>query len=272
MIALLALMTLTPAFAEDGDNDPGLLTDPSSIDLGGEDAAGALTYAGSQNGRAANYVVGKPVSISHSNGNLTVHCIDSDRFTASLQYTVYGSAEGPMESFGNGIGMAVSGDSKSGSVKTRVPSKTSGVSRAEVDLTVSVPRGVTALSVTNSGKGWVQVTECTGKVTVSAGYGGAYVSGALTAVSAGASGGDVKVVMAKDAVLSGASGISAPGGNATLELSGAQGGKLTAKGGEVSVQQVVMGTNTPTLVQGDMGVTGPTISISAKNRVEVIPN
>jgi hypothetical protein len=33
-----------------------------------------------------------------------------------------------------------------------------------------------------------------------------------------------------------------------------------------------MGTNTATLVQGDMGVAGPNITVSAKEKVEVLSN
>lgn len=251
---------------------PELLTDPASIDLDDETAIGSLNYDGSLNGRAAGYVVGKPVTVTHSGGNLSIRCIDSDRLSANLQYMITGSDAAPMEYLGKGIGLSVFGDAKTGSIKTRIPSKTSGVSTVDVPLTVSVPRGVTALTVNHGGRGWVQVLDCTGKVAVSAGRGGLYVSGALASVSAMASGGDAKVVMAPDAVLTGTSAVTAPGGNATLQLSGAQGGKLTAKGAEVSVQQVVMGTNTPTLVQGEMGVQGPSITVTAKNRAEVLPN
>jgi hypothetical protein len=257
------------AIADDDGTGPELLTDPTSIDLSEGSGEGALTYSGSQNGRAANYKVGAPIAITHSSGNLAVRCVDTDRFSANLQYTVYGSAEGPMESTGNGVGLAVWGDSKGGGVKTRIPSKVSGVARVDVELTVSVPRGATALSVSHSGAGWVQVLDCTGKVSVSSGRGGLYASGAMASITANASGGDAKVVVAADAVLSGTSSVSAPAGNATLQVSTAQGGKLTAKGAAVSVTTMVMGTNTPTLVQGTMGVNGPSITVSAKGNVEV---
>lgn len=254
---------------DDGSNKPELLTDPGSIDLseGGDD--GALTYSGSQNARAANYKVGAPVTITHSSGNLAVRCVDTDRFSANLQYTVYGSAEGPMEATGNGVGLAAWGDSKGGGVKTRIPSKVSGVSRVDVELTVSVPRGTSSLAVSHSGAGWVQVLDCTGKVSVTSGRGGLYASGALASITANAGGGDAKVVVNADAVLTGTSSVSAPAGNATLQVSTAQGGKLTAKGATVNVTTMVMGTNTPTLVQGTMGVNGPAITVSAKGSVEV---
>ena len=80
------------------------------------------------------------------------------------------------------------------------------------------------------------------------------------------------VVQSGDAVFTGTTSVSAPSGNATLLMGTAQGGKLTAKGAEVSVGPTVMGTNDATLVSGDLGLTGPTITVSAKQRAEVSNN
>ncbi|MFZ5479859.1 MAG: hypothetical protein ACOZNI_24050 [Myxococcota bacterium] len=228
-----------------------------------------MTYEGQNSGSAANYVAGKPVAVTHSGGNVSVRCFDTDTLSARLQYVVTGTAEGPMQAAGNGVGLAVWGDANGGGVKTRTPSKQSGVSDVDVTLTVNIPRGTSAVTVTQTGRGWVQVLDCSGNVKVSAGAGGAYASGTLTSATVSASGGDVKVDVDANTVLKGTTTVSAPGGNATLILAPAQGGKLTAKGEEVSVQQTVMGTNTGTLVQGDMGVAGPAITVSAKKRAEV---
>jgi hypothetical protein len=263
MMSGMLTFLVSAAFAQDLN-----LTNPADIDLGPGDQGG-LTYEGGLSGAAAAYAPGKPLSVSHSNGNVAVRCMDTDKLSARLQYTVYGNTEGPMESFGKGIGLQVSGDSKGGAVRTRVPQKTSGVTGAQVDLTVNVPKGTTSLVVTQTGRGWVQVLDCSGNVTVSAGAGGAYVSGAVTGGKVSASGGDVKVVTDKDTVLKGALSVAAPGGNVTLSLPPAQGGKINASGGEVVVQQTVMGTNTGTVVSGDLGIAGPQITVSAKNRIEV---
>ena len=238
----------------------------------GDPIVGEITYEGGNSATAANYVRGKPVTITHSSGNLTVRCMDTDKLSARLQYTVYGSQEGAMQTMGNGIGLAVWGDSASGGVKTRVPSKPSGVRTAEVTLTVNVPKGANSVTVAETGPGWVQVTDCDGLVKVSAGAGGAYASGHFIGATVTASGGDVKVVQLDDSVFKNTTTISAPGGNATVELAPAQGGKLTAKGAEVAVNQTVMGTTTDTLIQGDLGVPGPAITIAAKAKAEVKQN
>jgi hypothetical protein len=150
-----------------------------------------------------------------------------------------------------------------------VPSKTSGVSSYDANLTVNIPQGVTGLSVSQSGAGWVQIVGCSGKLSVSSGSGGVYADGEYTSVTMNAAGGDAKLVQQNNVVLTGTSSISAPGGTARVVLANAQGGKLTAKAADVSVGQTVMGTNTGTLVSGDMGLAGPSITISAKERVEV---
>jgi hypothetical protein len=250
------LILALPAFAQ--DDEPGLAE---------------ISYNGSMRGNAPNYVKGKPVSVSHSGGNIQVRCMNVDKLSAVVQYTVYGTQEGPMESMGNGYGVAVYGDSKVGSVKTRVPSKPSGVTRAEADLTVNIPAGIAGLTVTQSGKGWVQVLGCSGIVKIGAGAGGAYAEGAWTGGAITAAGGDVKLELSKDAILKSATSVSAPGGNATLLISPAQGGTLKAAGAEVAVSQTVMGTNSATLVQGSMGVAGPAISVTApRGKAEVVNN
>lgn len=232
-------------------------------------AVNTIAYDGGNSGSAPNYKKGKPITVSHSGGNVAVRCMETEQLTARVQYQVEGTAEGPMETFGKGIGLSVFGDANGGGARTRVPSKPSAVIGYSVDLTVNVPKGVSAITVSQTGPGWVQVLDCSGTVKVTGGGGGAYVSGAFTGGSVTASGGDVKFVTDPGTVLKAATTVSAPGGNLVVTLPSAQGGKLTAKGGEVSVQQTVMGQNTPTLVAGDMGVAGPAMTFSAKGRVEV---
>lgn len=247
LVATVVLSTAPQAHAEDGES----------------------TYEGGNSGTAPNYAKGKPVSITHSSGNLAVRCMDTEQMSARLQYVVTGTNQSAMETAGKGVGLAVYGDANGGRVSTRAPSRSTGVSSVDVTLTVSIPRAVMSLTVTETGPGWVQVQDCDGTVKVTAGAGGAFASGALKGATVTATGGDVKVVVNSDAVLSATTSVSAPSGNATLLLGTAQGGKLTAKGAEVSVGQTVMGTNTATLVSGDLGLAGPTISVSAKSRAEV---
>lgn len=244
---LVLAATLSPARAEDGES----------------------TYEGGNSSTAAGYVKGKPLSITHSSGNLSVRCMDTEALSARLQYVVTGTVQTAMETAGKGIGLAVYGDANGGRVSTRAPGKSTGVSAIDVTLTVSVPKAIMSLTITETGPGWVQVQDCDGTVKVSAGAGGAFASGAMKGATITATGGDVKVVQNGDAVFSSTTSISAPNGNATLMLGTAQGGRLTAKGAEVSVSQTVMGTNDATLVSGDLGIAGPMITVSAKKRAEV---
>lgn len=252
MLLVLGL-ALSPAFATDVDG-----------------VVGDLSYGGNLGEDTASYTSGKPVSISHSGGNISVNCLEAQKLSARLPYNLSGSAESSLEAYGNGIGLKVGGDGKGGGVvSTRMPTKTSGVATVDAPLTVNVPVGASAITVSQSGSGWVSVKNCSGALKVSAGAGGVFASGSFTSVTVSATGGDVKVVVSDGGVLKGTSSVSAPGGNAALVLSTAQGGKLSAKGSEVSVQQTVMGTNDAGYVSGTFGVSGPSISVSAKQRVDV---
>ncbi len=244
---LIPMAMVAPARAEDGES----------------------TYEGGNSGAAAGYAKGKPISITHSSGNLSVRCMDTQTLSARMQYVVTGTVESAMETAGKGIGLAVYGDANGGRISTRSPGKSTGVSSIDVTLTVSIPRAPMTLTVNETGSGWVQVQDCDGTVKVSAGAAGAFASGAMKSATVTATGGDVKVVQNGDAVFTATTSVSAPNGNATLLLGTAQGGKLTAKGSEVSVSQTVMGTNEATLVSGDLGIAGPTITVSAKQRAEV---
>lgn len=246
-----------------------LLTTTSTLATETDGTVGEMTYEGSRSETATGYILGKPVTVNYSGGNISVRCMETEKLSARLPFVVYGTSESPMQSFGDSLRLAVGGDSKSGWVKTTMSSRPSGVSTYEAALTVNIPLGVTGLTVTQSGSGWTQITGCSGKLTVSAGTGGAYADGEYTSVTMSAGGGDVKLVQQNNVVLTGTSTISAPGGTARVVLANAQGGKLSAKANEVSVGQTVMGTNSGTLVQGDMGLAGPSITITAKDRAEV---
>ncbi len=228
-----------------------------------------VTYDGSYLGDAPAYAKGKPVSITHSGGNLSVRCMETQGISARVQFTVRGTDKGAMQSFGDGVKMAVSGDANGGSVKTAIPSRGRGISFTDVVLTVSLPKGTSALSISHSGSGWVEVFGCAGNLKLTSGAGGAYASGAFTSVNLTASGGSATVEQEKDVLWTGTSTISAPGGAITLTFASAQGGKFSAAAAEVSVQPLIMGTNSPSLVTGSMGVSGPTITLKAKDRIDV---
>lgn len=262
MLLLLAMSAVAQ------DEEGGLnLTKASDIDLSSESGE-EITYSGGLSQTDSYYKKGGAVSVSHSGGNLEIRCMDTDKLSARLQYVVYGTSEPAMEAVGKGMGLKAGG----GQVASRVPGRSSGVNKVEATMTVNIPLGVSSISVSHSGDGWARVLDCGGTLKLTSGKSGLYASGDYSGVTATASGGDLKLVMAADALLKSTTALAAPGGNATLLISPAQGGKLNAKGEEVSVSQVVMGTNTPTLVQGDLGVSGPSISISAKSRVEVANN
>jgi hypothetical protein len=234
-------------------------------------AVGDLSYDGNLSESASSYTVGKPVSVTHNGGNISVRCIDTDTLSGRLPYSITGSAEGPMESAGRGMGLKVSGDGKGGGVvSTRVPSRTSGVSSIDAPLTVNVPAGASAITVSQSGAGWVQVIGCSGALKVSAGAGGLAAAGQFTSVNLSAAGGDVKLTQEGGATLTGASSVSARSGNVSITLSTAQGGKLAAKGAQVAVQQAVMGgSQTDTAVTGDFGIGGPALAVSASGNIEI---
>ncbi len=247
---------------------PFLVSLATATDEGG--VVGDLSYDGSLSETASSYTVGKPVSISHSGGNVTVNCIGSDKLSARLPFSITGSAEGPMETAGKGIGVRASGDGKGGGVvATRMPSKPSGVASIDAPLTVNVPAGASSVSVSQNGAGWVSVRNCSGILKISAGSGGVFASGAYTSATIAAAGGDVKFTADSGSVLTGNSSFSAAGGNVILQLTSAQGGKLSAKGALVTTAMSVSGTNEANLVAGTFGIGGPTVNVSAKLNVEI---
>lgn len=232
-----------------------------------------MTYNGGYSQDAPNYAKGKPVTIAHSGGNISVRCLDAQSLSARLKTEVRGFNEATMRAFGDGVGLSLGGDANSGWAKTKVPAKGSGLTYTDVSLTVNIPSGPSAVTVTQTGAGWVEILDCAGAIKVTSGTGGAYVSGKLTSVNVTAPGGDIKVELTADSVLTGASALSAPAGSVTMLLPGSQKAKLTAKAEEVSVAHLVMGTNGPSLVSGDIngGLAGGgvALSLSAKKRVEL---
>ena len=240
----------------------------NSINLGSDGSGGGeVSYEGRLSSSAPNFVPGKAVTITHTGGSIAIRCMDAPGITARLGYTIFGTNKVNMEKYGKGIGLSAWGDANGGGVKTRIPAKLAGVSRADIPLTVNLPMEAKVTVV--GGGGWVQIIDCKGTVKSSNGDGGAYVSGSYTNVNVTSSKGDVKVELTDASVLSGVNTVGAPGGNAVLRLPLSYGGKFAAKGSAVSVFHTVMGTNTPSAISGTIGTGTASVSISARDNVEV---
>ena len=244
---LACTLNPTPAFAEDGES----------------------TFDGGFTGDAPGYKKGGPVSIVHNGGNISIRCMDTEGISARIKYNLRGTSQPAMQAYSDGVGMAVGGDSKSGWVKTKVPSMGAGISSVDMTLTISIPAGTSGITVSQAGAGWVEVLNCSGALKMSTGVGGGYASGKYTSVNANASGGNMVIEQDKDTPWTGSSTITAPAGAITVTMATGQIGKFSAAAAEVSVQPLVMGSNTPTLVSGTMGTGGPTITLKAKDRIDV---
>lgn len=266
-VALVALSSgLALAQDEGSTNDLGIDDIMKDINLDGPGAE-EISYGGQLSDNAPSFKEGLPITISHSGGTITVRCMDEQGMTARLAYTIWGNNSANMERMGKSIGLDAGSDGKTGWVRTRIPAKSSGVSRADIPLTVNLPKSA-KITVTG-GAGWVQIQDCAGTVKSSNGVDGAYVSGTYTSVNVSAGKGDVKVELSDGSVLAGANSVSAPGGSAVLRLPLSYAGKFSAKASSVTVFHTVAGTNTDTLVQGTVGTGTASLNISAKEKVEV---
>lgn len=273
VLAILALFTSPLASAQEeggestGGSDLGIEDIMKDIDLGPEGGSGEVTYEGRLSSTAPSYGTGKPVSITHTGGTIAVRCMDQPGITARLGYTVYGTKKEAMESYGKSIGLSSWGDANGGGVKTRIPTKPSGISRVDIPLTVNLPLEAQITIV--GGAGWVQVIDCKGTVKSTNNDGGAYVSGTYRTFNVSAGKGDVKVELTDQSTVAGTNSVNAPGGSAVLRLPMTFAGKFTGKGSKVSVFHTVMGTNTDTLVQGTVGTGTAALTVSARDNVEV---
>lgn len=277
---LLALLFALPALAQEAGEEGSEEGSTSgsdidvdalmkSIDLGPAGGGGnEVTYEGRLSSSAPNFALGKPVTITHSGGTISINCMDAPGITARLGYTIYGTNQPNMEKYGKGIGLSSFGDSNGGNVKTRIPAKLAGINRADIPLTVNLPLEAKVTVV--GGAGWVQIIDCKGTVKSSNGDGGAYVSGTYSNVNVSATRGDVKVELTDASTLTGVNAINAPGGNAVLRLPLSYAGKFAAKGESVSVFHTVMGgVNSSNAVTGTIGTGTASVSVSAKGSVEV---
>ncbi len=256
-----------PANAQEGG---GLLDiDVGDIDLGDDSKGGeqSMSYDGQVGQDADNYKPGTPVYITHTKGNVSVRCTDSDGIQARVNFTVEGTKQDAMSRLGDSIGIRTYASNSQGKVSTSVPGKWSGIDAVHAPLTVNLPREA-RVNVTAS-KGWVQVVGCTGTVKATTREGGIYVDGILSSFDLSTSTGDIEIELDEAAELTSSSRASATGGEIKLTMPLTQKGNLNARGAEVTVDHLVNGTNTPTHVQGTLSDSGPSISLSAKTKVTI---
>ncbi|MBN1335832.1 MAG: hypothetical protein JXB39_07705 [Deltaproteobacteria bacterium] len=227
----------------------------------------SLSYEGQVQHNAPHYKPGTLVTITHARGNVSVRCTESEGLQARIQYVVYGSSEDSMKRVGDSIGLKTYASTSNASVKSTLPGLRSGVERVDTPLVVSLPREA-SVNVTAS-DGWVQVLGCTGTVKATARKGAIFASGTYRSFDATSSSGNVEIELSGDSVLTSNSRASASAGDIVLRMPMTQKGQLTATGSDVRVAHVVSGVNSPTRVQGTLLDKGPSITLSAKGKVEV---
>lgn len=267
MLPILALLALSPVHAD--DDDLGLL-DLDDIDLGDGpssfDAAQSQTYSGSLNERRSGLAPGKPVTITHYGGPISVRCTDGDTLSARIDYVVEGTNTTNMERYGKGVRLSVWGDGNSGGAKTVTPSKGSGISSVSVPLVISAPKSV-QLTV-NAGSHWVEVLKCDGTVSVANKKGDVFVEGDLSRFTISAPGGSGTVKLTSTSQITATSKITA-GAEVTLEMPLDVNVKLSARGPELHIDHVVVGSESPTSVSGTIGTGGPSVTLSGQGKVSV---
>ncbi len=207
------------------------------------------------------------VSISNPVGTTVVHCTDTDVVEARVAYTLEGSAEAPLSTYGKSVKLAVTGSATSQSVKMLVGSKPAAVTGGKIELIVNVPVN-SKLSISST-KDWIQATGCGGSVTANAGANGVYVGGKLSSFQVSAATGDAKVQLEGEGIIKAASSIKAPKGNVTLTMGMSQDLKVDARGSAIVFAQNVMGTVGSTVVTGTIGAGGPTLTLQAEGEINV---
>ncbi len=267
-VLALALWSQTnaPAVAQEG----GLLDiDIGDIDLGDDTKGGeqSMSYEGQVGQDADNYKPGTPVYITHTKGNISVRCTDSEGIQARINFTVEGTKQDAMQRLGDSIGIRTYASNSQGKVSTSVPGKWSGIEAIHTPLTVNLPREA-RVHVTGGG-GWVQIVGCTGTVKATTRGGGIYVDGILSSFDLSTNEGDIEIELDESAELTSSSRASATAGAIKLTMPITQKGNLNARGSEVTVDHLVNGTNTSTHVQGTLSDSGPSITLTAKTEVTI---
>lgn len=259
----LSLLQPSPALAQDGGLE---LID---IDLSGDDIGGPepMSYSGGLLEKAPGLAPGKPVSITHSGGNVSVRCQDTEGLSAQINYELEGHDGPSLEAMGNGIGLRAWGDENGGGVQSQVPWKPASVSRADVPLVITMNRKAN-LTINNRG-GWIEVLNCEGTITATTDQGGIFASGVYTAFNLASGTGDVTLKAKEGSDVTGSSRAVANTGNVVVHLPLTISGRINATGSEVSVLHTVDGNVTPTGVSGTIGAGGHNIHLQARGSVEM---
>ncbi len=268
---LLSILAATPAAeAQEDDEDGGLFgIDIGEINLDDENLDEIHTYEGTASQASPNYKPGTTVTITHTKGTITVRCTDTDGLTARLQYTLEGDNKDKLKAYGDALGISTWASNYSASVKTRVPGLYSGVDSAKLALTIMLP--TRASLVINGSNDWIQVTDCTGTIKASTRQNGIYARGNFSSFNLSASTGNVELSLAPESEITSSSRATASAGDITIYLPLTQSANLSASGSEVSIAHLVSGTNTPSKVTGTINDGGPSITLSAKGRIDIKP-
>jgi hypothetical protein len=264
LAALTALLCLPTSWAQDDFDLDALMAE---MDIDGSGGGDQMNYTGDLSRQALNYVAGKPVSVSHSGGDIEVLCSDRKGISARAMYEITGTREGPMEAAGKAVALNAWGSSSSGGVKTRTPGRASGVDEISVKLTVNLPRE--ARITVNGGGGTVQVLGCRGTVKVSSRGGGVTATGTYSNINLAAAKGDVIAHFGADSDLVGNNVITAPAGWIDLQLPMSYAGRIYAKAEDVTIAHIVTGTTDANLVSGTINEGRAHLKLTAKSKVEV---
>jgi len=263
MLSLL-LLAAPASFAQEGGLEDGSLDFDIGDDIGGPEA---MTYTGGLTEKAPGYVAGKPVTINHSGGNVSVRCQDAEGISAQLKYSLEGHDGPALENMGRGIGLRAWGDSNGGGIQSTVPWKPASIADAEVPLIVTLPRQAD-VNVTNRG-GWIEVLNCDGKVTANTDQGGVFASGVITGFNASSSTGDITIKGKDGSEIKSNSSAVASTGDVKVNLPLTISGQLSATGARVNVYHTVDGNVSESSVAGAIGSGGPAIRLQAKGDVEM---
>jgi len=227
----------------------------------------SLSYEGQVQHNAPHYKPGTPVTITHARGNVSVRCTDSTGLQARIQYAVYGNSEDTMKRVGDSVGLKTYASTQNATVTSNLPALRPGVDRVDTPLVVNLPRD--ARVIVTASDGWIQVMGCSGTVKATARKGRVFAAGTYASFDATSSTGNVEIELSNESVITAASRASAPAGDVVLRMPLTQKGTLTATASDVRVAHMVSGVNSPTRVQGTLVDKGPTITLSAKGKVEV---
>jgi hypothetical protein len=252
-----AMMFVVSAWADDPPID-------INIDLGPD--VEMMTYNGGFSQRSSKVNSNATVSVSNPTGSTVVRCTDTEYLEARLNYTVDGTAEGPMKTYGDSIKLAVGGSGTWGNVRSIIGSRPSAVKRVKVDMIVNAPK---QSKITISSSDSLQVIGCDGYVNATAAKNGVYVDGNLPGFNVSATQGDVKVVVTNPKPIAIASAAKAPKGNVTVVMPLSQNLKMDARGSTVNVAHTVMGTVNATQATGTIGAGGPLMTVTAAGTVDV---